>query len=416
MSADITRMRFSNGLFLFQEDFVTEQEYHRRMRRMHNRHLHGRGIVWGLQITPGEGSLEIVVGEGMALDRVYDETYGEDTSRELVVTESLRLNLADFDYLAGEQVYVWIYYAEEMASIPTGRETTEPIHWNEKISIGHSRIKPTDEDKNIILARIVINAGGSITESDIFSIDENGSNLRQPSGAFSNQLSTETLVLTDPEISESWPKLDAKLFPDGSRGMQVISEKTELTGNLKVNGSFQLDTNLTVSGITTLTGDTVAQQNVNIRGNLDVDVDGNVDGTLTVRDLEVINSAKLKLGAVIDEFSTDPALAGNSDSAVPTEKAVKSYVDQKTAVNASEIQSLKDQRSNQVVPNTIAVRTSNGSLKVANATADNEATTQAQMNAKNFIKEENNSQIYLQRNGDILKWSDTPSGPWRPFA
>jgi len=35
-------------------------------------------------------------------------------------------------------------------------------------------------------------------------------------------------------------------------------------------------------------------------------------------------------GQVINEFSTDGTLAGNSDNAVPTEKAVKTYVDAKT--------------------------------------------------------------------------------------
>ena len=35
----------------------------------------------------------------------------------------------------------------------------------------------------------------------------------------------------------------------------------------------------------------------------------------------------VKTGATIDEFSTDGTLAGNSDTAVPTEKAVKTYVD-----------------------------------------------------------------------------------------
>ena len=35
----------------------------------------------------------------------------------------------------------------------------------------------------------------------------------------------------------------------------------------------------------------------------------------------------MNLGTAINEFSIDVALAGNSDDAVPTEKAVKAYVD-----------------------------------------------------------------------------------------
>lgn len=40
-----------------------------------------------------------------------------------------------------------------------------------------------------------------------------------------------------------------------------------------------------------------------------------------------LGELKLNTGATINEFSTDGTLAGNSDTAVPTEKAVKTYVD-----------------------------------------------------------------------------------------
>jgi len=43
--------------------------------------------------------------------------------------------------------------------------------------------------------------------------------------------------------------------------------------------------------------------------------------------LSGLSSIALDLGATIDEFSTDGTLSGNSDTAAPTEKAVKTYVD-----------------------------------------------------------------------------------------
>ena len=42
-------------------------------------------------------------------------------------------------------------------------------------------------------------------------------------------------------------------------------------------------------------------------------------------------SLRLPQGATVNEFSTDGTLAGNADSAVPTERAVKTYVDARTA-------------------------------------------------------------------------------------
>ncbi len=59
-------------------------------------------------------------------------------------------------------------------------------------------------------------------------------------------------------------------------------------------------------------------------------------GTMTVQNLTVTNSLNASItitslgfaqGATVNEFSIDGTLAGNSDSAVPTEKAVKAYVD-----------------------------------------------------------------------------------------
>jgi hypothetical protein len=49
------------------------------------------------------------------------------------------------------------------------------------------------------------------------------------------------------------------------------------------------------------------------------------------------NGLTLTTGTNITEFSTDTTLAGNSDNAVPTEKAVKTYVDQATGQVARDI-------------------------------------------------------------------------------
>jgi len=68
---------------------------------------------------------------------------------------------------------------------------------------------------------------------------------------------------------------------------------------------------LTVDGTSTLTG------NVSAAG------DVGVTGSLTAADLQLGG-----VGATADEISTDETLAGNSDTAVPTEQATKQYVDQ----------------------------------------------------------------------------------------
>ena len=49
--------------------------------------------------------------------------------------------------------------------------------------------------------------------------------------------------------------------------------------------------------------------------------------------LDVDGNLMVQIGAAIDEFSTDGTLADESDAAIPTEKAVKDYVDNKFSVS-----------------------------------------------------------------------------------
>ncbi len=58
-------------------------------------------------------------------------------------------------------------------------------------------------------------------------------------------------------------------------------------------------------------------------------------GTLEpTANLEIQGDLKLNSGAAVDQFSTDGALAGNRDTAAPTEKAVKTYADTELAKKA----------------------------------------------------------------------------------
>ncbi len=50
-------------------------------------------------------------------------------------------------------------------------------------------------------------------------------------------------------------------------------------------------------------------------------------GDPVVENKQITGSLVFDTGATVDEFSTDGTLGGNSDTAVPTEKAVKAYVD-----------------------------------------------------------------------------------------
>jgi len=60
------RLRFFNGRILTARDFALEQDYFRGKQRLHNRELHGFGIVTGLKVSVDAG--KVVVAAGLALD------------------------------------------------------------------------------------------------------------------------------------------------------------------------------------------------------------------------------------------------------------------------------------------------------------------------------------------------------------
>jgi len=65
-SSSLKRPRFFDGKFLTAADLNAEQNYHITKRRLHNRSLHGFGVVTGLKVSSGSG--KIVVQPGLALD------------------------------------------------------------------------------------------------------------------------------------------------------------------------------------------------------------------------------------------------------------------------------------------------------------------------------------------------------------
>ncbi len=79
----LTRPHYFAGQLLSAEDLRAEQEYQRARAQLHNRLLHGWGVIAGLDARSRSG--EIIVSPGLALD-----SYGN----ELILTHDASLVLA----------------------------------------------------------------------------------------------------------------------------------------------------------------------------------------------------------------------------------------------------------------------------------------------------------------------------------
>ncbi|HEV7684273.1 MAG TPA: hypothetical protein VGO68_19325 [Pyrinomonadaceae bacterium] len=106
------RPHFFNGRLLTAADLDLEQQYHREKSKLHNRSLHGFGIVSGLKVSVDAG--QIVVEPGIALDCEGNE----------ILIAALQ-TVAPPVAAECQANYVNLRYAEENTDpVPTGEPST----------------------------------------------------------------------------------------------------------------------------------------------------------------------------------------------------------------------------------------------------------------------------------------------------
>jgi hypothetical protein len=124
----LERPHFFTGKLLTAEDLQREQDYHRNKVRLHNRFLHGWGVVAGLRVSLDKGA--VVVAPGLALDCA---------GNELVLPCEERISLSA---LAGRR-HVTIRYIElpvGQISSPSGE--VEPSYIKEAVAVELSTGSP----------------------------------------------------------------------------------------------------------------------------------------------------------------------------------------------------------------------------------------------------------------------------------
>jgi hypothetical protein len=148
------RLKYFTHQFLREQDFEAEQKYHIAMRRLHNRSVHGWGVVEGLAVRK-KSENEIVVEPGLAID-------GE--GREIILTTRVTRDLSNFE--RNSHTYITIAYGEEWdegdryssGGIEGYTRVTESPLINEK------KGEPPRDGSVVTLARVRINENGHVHE------------------------------------------------------------------------------------------------------------------------------------------------------------------------------------------------------------------------------------------------------------
>ena len=150
------RVRYFDGQFLREQDFIDEQRYFLDRLRRYSRFLNVAGIVDGLVVTPGPA--KVTVSRGTALDR---------QGRQIVLPGDREVSLDT--YKGGAAVRLVIAYAEKEAEPQAvGDGSTGNRRFVEEPYIGAADGVPAGvkAEDTLVLATLTVGANGAVTKND----------------------------------------------------------------------------------------------------------------------------------------------------------------------------------------------------------------------------------------------------------
>ena len=148
----VKRLKYFTHQFLREQDFEAEQAYHIAMRRLHNRYVHGWGVVQGLEVRK-RGDREITVEPGVAIDA---------EGKEIVLSNPVVRDLSSFD--RNSHTYIAIGYEETWED--SDRYSSGGIEGYTRVTespqVVEKRHEPARDGLMVTLARVHINENGII--------------------------------------------------------------------------------------------------------------------------------------------------------------------------------------------------------------------------------------------------------------
>jgi hypothetical protein len=134
------------------------------------------------------------------------------------------------------------------------------------------------------------------------------------------------------EVNQNVVTVNGRIRSGGIPGQEqyVLDVNDALKVDRTLNArKVKVDGDLAVLGVSTTMNNLTVSNNSSLR---DVTVNNNLTvSNSTSLNSAVINSLRLQSGATVNNISTDNSLSGKSDLTVPTEKAIKEYIDNRFA-------------------------------------------------------------------------------------
>jgi hypothetical protein len=244
----IKRMRYFDGLFLRQEEFNLEQNYHIRMRRLNNYYLHSYGIVRGLEVAASTtSSSTVIISPGMALVQVLNNLDYENTEaviQEIVITDPTSVDFSKRELL-GDQTqttgpksvtrFIYVSHTLEKIDIYDDRGGKEQIHWWEKAAIQCEAAIPEEKlavKEIVVLAKVELTIDGEVITVSKVSYSHAGNQLRTYTGNYGN-LTLPVELDGGTSDNASNPMILGKKI-NGQNGILVNAPVTDFNGKISL--------------------------------------------------------------------------------------------------------------------------------------------------------------------------------------
>jgi hypothetical protein len=156
------RVRFFDGQFLQDQDFIDEQKYHLDRERRQSRQLRVTGVTEGLMVTTG-GAYQVTVAKGMAVDAL---------GRHLVLATELALRLTD-KFAKQQGIELYLIYQESPTDVAeTGGRGAR--RWDESpkiaalapdgtVAVAPDGVSSIWDGPTVLLARLAVADKGAVT-------------------------------------------------------------------------------------------------------------------------------------------------------------------------------------------------------------------------------------------------------------
>jgi hypothetical protein len=154
------RVRFFDGQFLQDQDFIDEQKYHLDRERRHLRMLHVAGIADGLAVSADASEPnKVTVAPGTAID---------SDGRQLALAEARTVDLDAGTFNDKQGVELYISYQESAEDVQTTKGSRDFTRWLERpeleaVAPGGAYAGATPP---VLLARMALDSAGRVTVDD----------------------------------------------------------------------------------------------------------------------------------------------------------------------------------------------------------------------------------------------------------